>query len=200
MQNAGIRDEKIVNCYPVVNYARFHDRSPNGTAVMNIGAAIPKKKMEDFVDLAAASEGLDFNLYAVGHAVGRLAKYNEAKGSPVKIVPPIEPDEMPVEYKKHRWLVYTASREIATVGWPMAVAEAQASGVGVCMPNLRPDLREYLNGAGFLYNSISDVTKIIARPVPDDVRQMGFEQAKKSDVFAHKALLTELWRGVRLSS
>jgi hypothetical protein len=44
------------------------------------------------------------------------------------------------------------------------------------------------------------VTKIIARPVPDDVRQTGFEQAKKSDVFAHKALLTELWRGVRLSS
>jgi glycosyltransferase involved in cell wall biosynthesis len=161
---------------------------------MNIGAAIPKKRMEDFIDLASVNSELRFDLYGVGHSIDQLARYNDSKGSPVSIMPPVEPDEMPGEYKRHRWLVYTASRELATVGWPMAVAEAQASGVGVCMPNLRPDLREYVGQAGILYNSIDEVTDIIRRPVPDDMRDMGFHQARKSNIFEHKVLLTDLWR------
>jgi hypothetical protein len=107
---------------------------------------------------------------------------------------PIEPEEMPREYKKHRWLVYTASREIGTVGWPMSIAEAQAAGVGVCIPEVRPDLREYLGGAGFIYESISEVADIISKAVPDEMREMGFEQARKSDIFEHKVILTNLWK------
>jgi hypothetical protein len=190
---AGVRPEKIVDCYPVVNYPLFHDRSPNGEAVMNVGAAIPKKRMEDFVDLAAQLRGTAFDLYAVGHIVAQLHDYNAARGNVVRIMPPVEPDEMPREYKKHRWLVYTASREMATVGWPMAVAEAQASGVGVCMPNLRPDLRDYVGEAGYLYDSIGEVARIVSRPVPEEMRELGFEQARKSDVFRHKTILTGLW-------
>lgn len=201
LERAGIRGEKIVDCYPVVNYPRFHDRSPNGTAVMNIGAAIPKKRMEDFVDLAARVPERKFDLYAVGHIVNQLAEYNASKGSPVTIKPPVEPDEMPLEYKKHRWLVYTASREMATVGWPMAVAEAQAAGVGVCMPNLRSDLREYVGAAGIIYESIGDLVDIVSRPVPQEMRELGFAQAKKSDIFEHKHILTDLWQsGVTTSS
>lgn len=203
-ERAGAPSEKIFDCYPVVNYARFYDRSPNGAGVMNIGAAIPKKRMEDFVDLAAEVPELEFDLYAVGHIVDQLAAYNASKGSVVKIMPPVEPDEMPREYKKHRWLVYTASREMATVGWPMAVAEAQASGVGVCMPNLRPDIRDYVGGAGYIYDSIAEVADIIKRPVPDAMRELGFEQAKKSDVFRHKRILTGVWsasmRGRRVAT
>lgn len=190
---AGILPEKIVDCYPVVNYPLFYDRSPNGDGVMNVGAAIPKKRMEDFVDLAAQRPGIAFDLYALGHIVAQLADYNAAKGNVVRIVPPVEPDQMPREYKQHRWLVYTASREMGTVGWPMAVAEAQASGVGVCMPNLRPDLREYVGPAGYLYDSIASVADIISRPVPKEMREFGFEQARKSNVFEHKTLLTNLW-------
>ncbi|HKQ04903.1 MAG TPA: hypothetical protein VJ464_07210 [Blastocatellia bacterium] len=194
LENAGIRGEKILDCYPVVNYPRFHDRSPNGGAVMNVGAAIPKKRMEDFIDLACQFPGTEFNLYAVGHMVDQLALYNESKGNAVRIMPPIEPDEMPAEYKKHRWLVYTASREIGTVGWPMAIAEAQAAGLGICIPNLRPDLREYIGAAGFIYESISEVADIIRRPVPDEMREIGFEQARKSNIFEHKTILTDLWQ------
>jgi hypothetical protein len=97
------------------------------------------------------------------------------------------------EYKQHQWLVYTAAFELATVGWPMAVAEAQAAGVGVCMPNIRPDLKEYIGNAGYLYDSISEVAEIIAKPVPDEIREAGFLQAKKSDIQEHKHLLTDLW-------
>jgi hypothetical protein len=31
----------------------------------------------------------------------------------------------------------------------MSIAEAQGAGVGVCMANIRPDLREYVGPAGF---------------------------------------------------
>jgi hypothetical protein len=115
-------------------------------------------------------------------------------GDPVTIVPPVEPEHMLAEYKKHGWLVYTACRKTNTVGWPLAVAEAQAAGVGVCLPNLRPDLRDYLGGAGFLYDSIEEVRDIIAKPYPEEMRRAGFEQAKKSDVFRHGRLLLDLWR------
>jgi hypothetical protein len=194
LERAGIRSDKIFDCYPVVNYRKFHDRSPNGNAIMNTGACIPKKQMEDFVHLGTIKPDMEFNLYAMGYKVGKIARFNEAKGSPVNIVPPVEPEDMPREYKKHRWLVYTASRKIGTVGWPMAVAEAQASGVCVCMPNLRPDLKEYVGDAGFLYDSISEAAEIISKPVPEEKRQIGFEHAKKSDIFEHKVILTDLWK------
>jgi hypothetical protein len=194
LENIGVRGDKIHDCYPVVNFERFFDRSPNGQAVMNVGACLPKKKMTDFLQLAAGASHLDFNLYALGYNRDKIAKLNNEQENPVKIMPQIEPDEMPGEYKKHRWLVYTASREIGTVGWSMAIAEAQASGVGVCMANLRPDLREYVGPAGFLFDSVNEVAEIISKPFPEELREMGFKHSKKSDVFEHKTILTNLWR------
>jgi hypothetical protein len=87
---------------------------------------------------------------------------------------------------------HTASRKLGTVGWPVSIAEAQSSGVGVCMPNLRPDLKDYVGPAGFLYDSIADVARIVSKPFPEELRQLGFEQARKSDVFRHKQVLINL--------
>jgi hypothetical protein len=193
LEQEGVQASKIIDCYPVINYNRFYDRSPNGQAIMNTGAAIPKKKMEDYVKLASWMPEREFNLYALGYHVDKLKSLNQAKGNPVNIILPVEPDQMFPEYKQHQWLVYTAAFELATVGWPMAVAEAQAAGVGVCMPNIRPDLKEYIGNAGYLYDSISEVAEIIAKPVPDEIREAGFLQAKKSDIQEHKHLLTDLW-------
>ena len=64
------------------------------------------------------------------------------------------------------------------------------------MPNLRPDVRDYVGAAGILYDSIGEVRDIIRRPVPEEMREAGFEQAKKSDIFRHKARLTDLWQRV----
>ena len=38
----------------------------------------------------------------------------------------------------------------------MAIAEAQADGVGVCIPNIRPDIKEYVGEAGLIYDSIEN--------------------------------------------
>jgi glycosyltransferase involved in cell wall biosynthesis len=195
LEQGGVRPEKIHDCYPVVNYPRFLDRSPNGKGVMNVGACLPKKQMADFLELACAFPDRPFDLYALGYQTPEITRLNESRGDPVRIIPPVEPEDMRAEYKKHEWLVYTASRDMNSVGWPMAVAEAQAAGVGVCLPNIRPDLNEYVGGAGFLYNSVSEVAEILRKPFPDEMRQMGFEQAKKSDIVRHKTILTDLWQG-----
>lgn len=192
-EDLGIDSDKLVDCWPVIHYERFHDRSPNGHDVMNTGAAIPKKNMSDFIRLASAAPGPTYRLYALGYEVDDLRRENERAGGPVDIVNPVEPEQMPAEYKRHRWLVYTGSFKVATVGWPMAVAEAQAAGVGVCMPNIRPDVKTYVGDAGIVYDSIDDLRDVVRAPVPEEMREAGFEQAKKSDVFRHKRLLTELW-------
>lgn len=193
LERAGFPSAKLVNCFPVVNFKRFFDPQPNGSAIMNVGACIPKKRMEDFVELALRAPELEFNLYALGYKVAELQQFASARQSPVHFIPPVELEEMPAEYKKHRWLVYTAAPG-GNVGWPLAIAEAQASGVGVCMAKIRPDLREYAGPMAFLYESLDEVVKVIRQPVPEEVRQSGFEQAKKSDVFQHRSLLFRLWR------
>jgi hypothetical protein len=152
--------------------------------------------MEDFIDLGTMLPGRSFNLYAMAYEVDKLRALNEAKGKPINIVPAVELEDMPAEYKKHRWLVYTARMDMASVGWPMSIAEAQASGVGVCIANIRPDLKEYVGGAGFLFNSISEVLEIITKPYPEEMRQRGFEQAKRSNIFYHRELLFKLWQKV----
>jgi hypothetical protein len=184
--------DKLIDCWPVVDVQSFLDDGPNGEGVMNTGVATPKKKMSDFVDLAAAVPDLPFRLYAMGYEIDELREYNRAHGNPVEFVDPLQPEEMPAAYKEHRWLVYTADFDIPTVGWPMAVAEAQAAGVGVCMPRIRPDLAEYV-GPGVLYDSIDDVADIVSAPVPEEMRAAGFEHARRSDIRQHRHRLTDLW-------
>ena len=74
LERAGIRPDKLFDCYPVVNYRLFHNEEPNGDAIMNVGACIPKKKMEDFLDLALAAPKMRFDLYALGYRDRRVAR------------------------------------------------------------------------------------------------------------------------------
>jgi glycosyltransferase involved in cell wall biosynthesis len=148
--------------------------------------------MEDFLDLALAAPKLRFDLYALGYRIEELRETANSRKSPVHFNPPLELEEMPAAYKRHRWLIYTAAPQ-GNVGWPMSVAEAQASGVGVCMANIRGDLRDYVGEAGFLYNTLDEALKITSRPFPEELRQLGFAHAKKSDAFEHRALLFDLW-------
>ena len=195
LEGEGMTPEKLHDCFPVIDFRRFHDTGPNGEGVMNVGACIPKKRMEDFVDLGAAVAWRPFTLYAIGYKTADLAAYNDSRGGPIAIVENTPARDMPAQYKRHQWLVYTASRDFNSVGWPMAVAEAQAAGVGVCVPAIRPDLQTYLGGAGYAYERIEEVAEIVSGEVPAEMRERGFEQARRSDVYSHKRLLEDLWAG-----
>lgn len=191
---AGVRETKLIDCFPVVRFAHFHDRRPNGDGIMDTGVPTAKKAVPDFLRLAKKVPEREFNLYAMGYLTDWLKDKDAEMGSSVNFIDPVEPEDMPGEYKKHRWLVYTGDLNNPNVGWPMAIAEAQAAGVGVCMRNLRPDLARYVGeGAGILYDSIDELPAILSGPVPDEMRERGFAQARKSDIEAHKHLLTDLW-------
>ncbi|MGE5624401.1 MAG: hypothetical protein ACM3ZT_02515 [Bacillota bacterium] len=189
----GVQEEKLVDVPPVIAYECFHDEGPNGRAIMNMGAVRPKKQMQDFVELSRMLPERQFNLYAMGYNVDQLKAYSEERKGPLNFIPPLSHDLMSAEYKKHEWLVYTAHPSMKSVGWPMAVAEAQAAGVGVCLANIRPDLKDYVGEAGYLYDDLNKVKELIAGPVPREMREAGFAQARKSDIRAHIHKLTDIW-------
>src|SRR5271165_6720231 len=104
LEAIGVPPNKITGCYPVVNYARFHDPSPVGQAVLNLGACRPKKKFEDFIDLATLVPDRQFNLISIGYLTEQMRAYNVQKGGRVSICNVVQPEEMPAVYKKHGWL------------------------------------------------------------------------------------------------
>jgi glycosyltransferase involved in cell wall biosynthesis len=193
LTRAGVSAAKLVPCWPVVDIAKFRNRAPNGPDVMNVGAALPKKAMHVFADLATTLPALKFNLYMIGYEAASIEAYARAAGSPMRVVPPVHPDHMSAEYKKHRWLVYTAAKEMGTVGWPISVAEAQASGVGVLLQNVRPDVADYVGPGGYVFDTIEDARRIISQPFPDERREAGFLHAERSDIDKHIELLFQLW-------
>ena len=194
LESVGIPADKLIDCPPVVDFEFFYDRSPNTGGAMNVGAGIPKKKMEDFIALAKRVPEMRFDLYPIGHNWSGLEEFTRLQGEPATVQAPVPIAEMPRRYKEHRWLVYTACPTLKTVGWPMAIAEAQASGTMVCMANIRPDLRAYVGEAGFLYDSVEHAAEILRAPIPPAKRELGFDQARQSDIHRHKHLLTERWR------
>ena len=75
----------------------------------------------------------------------------------------------------------------------MAIAEAQASGLGILMRNIRPDLKEYIGSAGFLYDTPEEASKILQCQYPEEMREAGFKQAQKSSLDNHLRLLKTVW-------
>ena len=190
---AGIMSHKIFTSYPVVDVKRFLNRSENQEGVMNVGAAIPKKNMKEFFYIANENPGIRFSLYGIGYDIKKLEKQNESLRNKVIIKDCLEPWQMASEYKKNNWLLYTACHNLKNVGWPMAIAEAQASGLGILMKNIRPDLKEYIGSAGFLYDTPEEASKILQCQYPAEMREAGFKQAQKSSLDNHLHLLKTVW-------
>lgn len=197
---AGFPNEKMIDSFPVANIPQFRNREPNGKAVMNVGACLPKKKMEDYLALGQLVPEREFDLYAMSYDLNEMKAKAAESNSPIRFISQMEPDAMPAEYKKHEWLVYTGCFELKTVGWPLAVAEAQAAGVGVCMANIRPDIKDYVGEAGYLYNSIEELVEIISKPFSPEKREQGFLLAERSNFQTHASQLTDLWKSSRSGS
>ncbi len=189
----GAPAEKVITVPPVFSFDHFFDQSMNGSAIMNIGAALPKKNMGAYLKLAHSMPERCFDLYGIGFDVDKLQQQNRDMGGKVNIKAMIPYRDMRQEYKKHAWLVYTADPNVNSVGWPIALAEAQAAGVGVCMQNLRADLKHYLKDTGILFDSISDLPKILKHPPSTEMREKAFENARRLDYKYHRSRLTNLF-------
>jgi hypothetical protein len=195
----GLDEDKLVDCWPVLNFERFYRPEPRPATgrVMCAGPAIPKKAHNEFIDLAAMmrDSGLSFDLYADGPTIEKTRAHNEELGNPATITY-ADPDDMPGVYPNYDWLVYPSDQTIAKVGLPVALIEAQASGIGVCwqeLPGRREEQLAFLGGGGFLFTSIDEVPAIISQPYPEEMRRAGFEAARRCDIQATKHLLSEGW-------
>jgi glycosyltransferase involved in cell wall biosynthesis len=195
----GLHPEKLRTTWPVLNFQLFYKpepRSPTGR-VMCAGPAIRKKAHNDFVDLAVMMRHSDlkFDLYAKGTLEKQTQKYNRANGGLVQ-VRYADPEEMPEIYPRYDWLVYPSAPEVNKVGLPISIAEAMASGIGVCwqeLPGRRQEQLDFLGRAGHLYKSIDELPEILSRPYPEEKRQLGFESARRFDIEQHKHLLSDVW-------
>jgi glycosyltransferase involved in cell wall biosynthesis len=193
----GVDEDKLHPAFPVVDVQRFFDKSENGDAIINVGAALDKKAMSDFLRLANLIPERTFNLFPIGYDISKLRDENAAINGRCHIHDAVQPEQMPPIYKQHRWLVYTADKMMKNVGWPLAVAEAQAAGVGVCLANVRSDLKDYLGeGGGILYDDIEELRDILPGEVPNEMRERGFELCWRSDIRKNISQLTDLWERV----
>lgn len=190
---AGLDERKLHDCWPVIDFARFYDRSPNGEDVLNTGACLPKKNMESYVQLATMVPERRFNLYPIGYLTDEIDAYNKTHGSPVNVFDTVEPHDMPAVYKQHQWLVYSANPDVPTIGWPMAIAEAQAAGAGVLIQRIRPDVADYVGGGGYVFDRLEEAAEILSKPCPPTMREAGFRQARRSDVSQHIRILLDIW-------
>jgi hypothetical protein len=194
---AGLSPSKAIASPPVIDTQSFLNRAPNGNGIMNCGAAVPKHAMGKFVELSKQSK-LDrpWRLYPLGHEAPLLKQRNRAMGSPCEVFEPIDPSDMPPEYKKAEFLIMLSNGRGNGIGWPVSVGEAQASGVVPVVPNIRPDMADYLGGGGFLYDKMEDALRFMGEPAPSSMRETGFANAERLDVRRNIHLLTDLWERV----
>jgi hypothetical protein len=193
LRDHGLRYDLLHETWPVIDYHRFFDMGPNADGVLNLGAALPKKNMRGYIEFAADYPMTRFSLYPIGYQTADIVAYNTNLGSPVDIYLPVQPPDMPQVYKYHSWLVYTSSLTLNTVGWPLAIAEAQASGLGVCFQSKRDDATTYIGGAGIVFTRFQEIADVVAGPVPRDMRELGFQVAARSDIVNHLQQLTAIW-------
>ena len=89
--------------------------------------------------------------------------------------------------------VVTSPLTIKTVGNPLMVAEAQASGVGVIMYKLRDTLEDFVTENGYLYNTDEEVLEIISRDFDDEKRNKAIEISKRYDMKEKIKDIENIW-------
>jgi glycosyltransferase involved in cell wall biosynthesis len=201
LKDKKIKEEKIISCFPSINIKKFQNvfSLPNGNDIMSGGAFLPKKNIKDFILLAKKIKetypNKNVRYYSVKEEPSyydEVINFNKKNGSPVEFVTK-QPEEMPLEYKKHQYLIYSACPLHKSVGLPLMVAEAQASGVGVIMYKLRDELKEYVTENGFLYETHEDVLDILEKPFDEVKKNEAFKISDRYDIERNIKNLEQKW-------
>ena len=186
--DAGINENKIFVSYPSIDIKKFHLDIPNGNDIMSGGAMLPKKNIEGFIRLAKKIKdqypNININFYGMVENetyYKSLLELNEKNNNPVNFVC-VQHEKMPLEYKKHRWLIYSGCKKTNLIGNPLMVAEAQASGVGVLMYKIRNDLCDYVTPNGFLYENDDEVLNIVSNEFDNTKRQNAIDISKRYQI------------------
>lgn len=196
----GIKESKLLPMYPTLDISLFINQEiENGPHIMSGGAFLPKKNIKGFILLSKKIKKIypekQITYYSVMENrsyYNEILEFNRIHGSPVNFLT-VQSDKMPLEYKKHQWLIYTACSKLKTVGNPLMVAEAQASGVGVIMYKLRNTLEDYVTENGYLYNTDEEVLDIISRDFDNEKRNKAIEISKRYDMKEKIKDIENIW-------
>jgi glycosyltransferase involved in cell wall biosynthesis len=185
----GVLQSKIRVVFPQINIQRYFSTAPNGCDIMSGGALLPKKNLKGYIDFARKlkTQKPHHNLryYTVPEDpryYKEIMDYNISLNSPVEFLT-VQPQEMPREYKRHKYLVYGGCPLLQTVGYPLMIAEAQAAGVIVLTYSLRDDIQDYVTDCGYVCKDSDEVLDIILRD--EDVsskRDLGFTLASRYNI------------------
>ncbi len=189
----GLKEDKLVDAPPVVDAQRFDDLGPNGPGVIFTSAVRPKKGFADYYALSGLVPDRPFSVYPLAIRREKIGRLNDDYQGNVKIRQPVAHSVMLAEWKKHTWLVYPGSPGINSIGWPIAVAEAWAAGVGVCMQRLRPDLDEYIANCGVLFDDVDELPDVLQRDPDPAMRERAHTRTMGMDIRKHIHLLYDLW-------
>ena len=199
--NIGIKESKLLGMYPTLNIDKFINfEIENGPHIMSGGAFLPKKNIKGFILLSKKIKEVypdkQITYYSVMENKSyydEILNFNKSHNNPVVFLT-VQPDKMPLEYKKHQWLIYTACSKEKTVGNPLMIAEAQSSGVGVIMYNLRETLGDYITENGYLYNTDENVLEIISTNFDLEKKNNAIELSKRYDIKEKIKDIENIWK------
>ncbi len=169
--------------------------------ILNNDFYTPKKNIKGFILLSKKIKERFPNKIISYYSVmenktyyDEIMLFNKIHNNPVNFLT-VQPEKMPLEYKKHQWLIYTACPEKKNVGNPLMVAEAQASGVGVIMYKLRTSLDDYVTDNGYLYENDEQVLQIISNNFNEEKRNNSIEIAKNRYNIKDKIkIIEDIWK------
>lgn len=199
--DAGFDESKVFQYWPSINIRAFRDvfSLPNGNDIMSGGSVLPKKNIEGFILLAKKIKAIypskNIVYYSVEEELDYVAKiknFNTMNGSPVEFKT-VQHKDMPLEYKKYQWIIYTACNKLKSVGCPVMIAEAQATGVGVIMYKLRDDLQDYVTDSGYLFTEDDEVLDIISNDFDSDKKLEAYELSTRYDIVTNVEQLSTMF-------
>ncbi|MBF7731163.1 hypothetical protein [Pseudomonas sp. N040] len=164
------------NMQPWIDFETFHNDSPNGDNVLVLGSLVNRR--ENQVTFSNFINQIDAQVdWIPVPTPGCL--WLDVPGIPdnVHIRKFLPPTQMPALYKTYKAMLVIGAGEFGR-GLPMSVLEAQAAGVTVIAPSLRPDFDAFVTaGGGFIFQSESEIPGLLARAQEPARRNMGFEHA-----------------------
>ena len=185
----GLRDEfcrhfpseKVFELKPRIDVGRFHDETTNGDRIMLLGSLLKRREGRLSFGAIATGIGLPVDWFPMPTPGCLWMDVPDVPGN-VNFMKYRPPSEMPALYKGYRAIVMVGEGRFSR-GLSLYVLEAQAAGVAVVAPSLRPDFDDFVQaGGGYLFEDPSEIPGIL-RGIPDSGRrERGFRNVAAFDI------------------
>jgi len=169
-------EEKLRDMQPWIFYDQFHNEKPNSDNLLVQGSIVNRRENQTTLAKVLSEIKSPIDWIAVP-TPGCL--WLDVPGVPdnVQIRKYVPPSEMPALYKSYKAMITVGHGEYGR-GLPMSILEAQAAGVTVIAPSLRPDFDQYVtDGGGFIFKHEQEIPDLLERIPDQHRREMGFNNA-----------------------